>query len=185
VLPPVHGFPLRVIAPGYVAARSVKWLAEIKLQAEPSSNYFQQQDYKLFSPDVTAENVDWTQGEMLGELNLNAVICSPSDGTSVQPGRVRITGYAVASGDHVLQGVEVSSDGGRTWTPATLDGEPQQWVWQLWHAELTLTRGPHTLVVRATDSSGTTQPPNLDTIWNFRGYMNNAWHRVTVSVTNP
>lgn len=73
----VHGFPLRVVVGGYVGARSVKWLSEITLQKGPSDNHYQAVEYKVFPPNVTAENVDYSGGEMLGELPLNCVICTP------------------------------------------------------------------------------------------------------------
>ncbi len=179
-LPPVHGFPLRLIAPGYVAARSVKWLGEIILQPEPSSNYFQQRDYKLFPPHVTESSADWQQGEMLGKLTINAVIATPAEGGRVAAGNVRVTGYALAGGDYRLQSVELSLDGGKTWRDAVLAGEPHLWVWQLWHADISLPPGEYTLVVRAHDTFGAKQPATA--VWNFRGYMNNAWHHVHITV---
>src|SRR5262249_28072208 len=67
-LPPHHGFPLRVLVPGYIGARSVKWLASIVLQDAPSSNYYQAHAYKVFPSHIQAERADWTQGQMLGAL---------------------------------------------------------------------------------------------------------------------
>jgi len=61
-LPPHHGFPVRVLVPGYIGARSVKWLASIVLQDAPSTNYYQALAYKMFPPHIQAERVDWKQG---------------------------------------------------------------------------------------------------------------------------
>src|SRR5438128_2731025 len=72
-LTPRHGFPLRVIVPGYIGARNVKWLANIVLQETPSTNYYQARAYKLFPPQVQARSADWTQGQMLSALPLNSV----------------------------------------------------------------------------------------------------------------
>jgi sulfite oxidase len=182
-LAPVHGFPLRVVAPGTVAARSVKWLGEIILQAQPSDNYFQQRDYKMFPPDVREQTVDWAQGAMLDDQALNAVICVPADGAQVDAGIVRVVGYAIAGGDATLRSVELSQDGGATWQAASLQGEAQTGAWQLWQADVSLAPGQHTLVVRAFDTSGAAQPADLRPIWNFRGYMNNAWHRVSITTS--
>ncbi|MGQ0605263.1 MAG: molybdopterin-dependent oxidoreductase, partial [Anaerolineales bacterium] len=102
-LPAVHGYPLRIVAPGYIGARSVKWLQSISLQAAPSDNYFQSHSYRLFAPHVRAEHVRaetvvWEEGLMLGEQSLNAVICAPEAGAVLRAGTVRVSGYAVAGG---------------------------------------------------------------------------------------
>ena len=177
-LAPEHGFPLRVVVGGYVGARSVKWLSEIALQTEPSDNYYQAVEYKLFPPHVTAENVDSSEGELLGEMPLNCVICAPDSGEAVGRGPVRVRGYAVAGGDHRVGRVEVSADGGRSWTKATLAGEEGPSAWRFWEVVLELGAGPHEIVARATDSEGGTQPASVEDVWNFLGYANNAWHRV-------
>ena len=76
-LPPVHGFPLRVVVPGWIGARSVKWLHKVKLQPEPSDNYFQRVAYRLFPAAVGPDNVVWDEGAMLGEQATNAIVTSP------------------------------------------------------------------------------------------------------------
>lgn len=179
-LPSTHGFPLRVVAPGYIGARSVKWLQRISVQETPSDNYFQAHAYKLFPPDVRADTVDWSGGKMLGEMNITSVICRPAAGATVAAGSVAVQGYAIAGGERSVARVELSADGGATWRDATLQGEPRPFVWTLWEARLELPAGRHQLVVRATDSAGTTQPASVREVWNFKGYMNNAWHRVDV-----
>src|SRR5438270_191922 len=74
-LPPVHGAPLRVVVPGYIGARSVKWLSRITLQEAPSDNYFQATAYRLFPAAVRPETVVWETGMMLGESPVNSAIC--------------------------------------------------------------------------------------------------------------
>jgi sulfite oxidase len=181
-LPPEHGFPLRVVVGGYIGARSVKWLSEITLQAEPSDNYYQAVEYKLFPPHVTAENVDYSRGEMLGEIPLNCVICAPQNGETVGQGPIRVRGYAVAGGDRRIERVEVSADEGRSWAGASLTQEDGPGAWKFWEATLGLSPGPHEIVARAFDSGGETQPGSVGEVWNFQGYANNAWHRVTITV---
>ncbi len=78
-LAPEHGFPLRLIVPGYIGARSVKWLREITLQKHTSTNPYQARDYKMFPPEITAKTVDWSLGRTLEDLILNAVITTPQD----------------------------------------------------------------------------------------------------------
>ena len=180
-LPPLHGFPLRAVVPGYLGARSVKWLQSIRVQHEPSDNYFQQRDYWLFPPQARPPAVDWSQGLMLGELSVNAVICRPRDGDTVAAGPVAVEGYATAGGPRWVARVDVSIDGGRTWIGADLLEPDQPWAWRLWRAHLDLEAGARQIVVRALDSSANVQPDQPGPLWNFKGYVNNAWHRVTVT----
>lgn len=180
-LAPEHGFPLRVVVGGYVGARSVKWLSEVTAQEDPSDNYYQAREYKLFPPDVTAETADYSRGEMLGEVPLNAVICAPTEGEKLPPGPIIVQGYAIAGGEHCVERVEVSADGGETWTGADLaEGGDCPSAWRFWEARLDPTPGPRRLLVRAVDSASGTQPVSVREIWNFQGYVNNAWHCVNV-----
>ena len=178
-----HGFPLRVIVPGYIGARSVKWLQGIMVQAQPSVNYFQAHAYKLFPPHVTDETVNWTAGCMLEETPITSVIASPEAGECLRTPEVVVRGYATAAGRAALVRVELSVDGGGTWADVELLGPAQPGAWRLWQARVSLRPGAHTLVVRAHDDAGNAQPPDVLPIWNFKGYMNNAWHRVNVEVS--
>ena len=181
-LPPVHGFPLRVVVPGWIGARSVKWLHKIRLQAAPSDNYFQAVAYRLFPASIGPENVVWEEGTMLGEQAVNAIVTSPQTGDAVRAGEVRFAGIALAGGGRRVERVELSADGGRTWIRAELGDEEETWSWRFWEARLALAPGEHEIAVRAWDSASQTQPPAVEQVWNFKGYMNNAWARVAVSV---
>jgi sulfite oxidase len=176
---PVHGFPLRVVVPGYIGARSVKWLGAINVLERPSENFFQARAYKLFAPAIDEANADWAATEALGELGVNSVITSPADGSTVSAGQTRVEGYAIA-GEGKLERVEISTDGGVTWVTATLLDDAGRWTWRFWEARVSLPPGLQTIIARAFDSAGGSQPPDASAIWNFKGYMNNAWHRVTV-----
>jgi sulfite oxidase len=183
-LPPLHGFPLRLIVPGYIGARSIKWLNEVVVQQQPSDNYFQQRAYKLFPPDIRRETVDWKGGIMLGENTLNAVICSPTSGATVEAGTTCVLGYALSNEHGVVERVELSLDEGQSWQAATFLAEQHDgWTWRLWQAQVVLPAGEVCILARASDSDGNTQPKDARDIWNFKGYGNNAWHRVTVQVT--
>jgi sulfite oxidase len=146
----------------------------------PSENYFQAHAYKTFPPEVGPETVRWEEGEMLHHLPLNSVIWDPVPGSRVKAGTILVRGWAMgAEGDPVAK-VELSADGGARWTEAQLTDQGGPWTWSFWSAPVTLGPGRHTLVVRATDAGGRVQPEVVDRIWNFKGYMNNAWHRVSV-----
>jgi sulfite oxidase len=178
-LPSVHGAPLRVVVPGYIGARSVKWLSAITLQEEPSDNYFQAVAYRLFPQNVDHTNVDWDTGLMLGPFNVNSLILSPDEGETLAAGTVTVRGMAFG-GEREIARAEVSADGGRTWTVADLGPDRARWAWRLWEARLDLPAGAHEIVCRAWDTAAQTQPEHPAQVWNFKGYMNNAWHRVRV-----
>ncbi len=180
-LTPVHGFPLRAIVPGYIGARSVKWLDQITVQNEPSQNYFQSHAYRLFAPHTRPETVEWEDGVMLGEMNVTSVICSHDENEWVRPGVVTVQGYSMAGGREIAR-VDVSCDGGLTWVQAELFHDPSCWAWTLWKANFKLIPGKYQLVVRAMDTAANTQPQDISQVWNFKGYMNNAWHRVNIKV---
>jgi len=181
-LEPTHGFPLRTIVPGYIGARSVKWLTEITLQEMPSQNYFQAHAYQLFPAHINAETADWNKGLQLGELSVNCVITTPQQGSMLSDEIVSIKGYAASGGGRKIVRVDVSTDGGETWTIATITEGNEPWAWAFWEAKLKLEDGNHELIARAFDSSSNTQPSDPKHVWNFKGYMNNAWHRVKVQV---
>ena len=100
----------------------------------------------------------------------------------LKAGPISIQGYAVAGEEQQIERVELSSDGGATWTHATLREQPQPWTWCFWEVTVPLGPGAHELIVRAWDSAGFTQPEDVRQVWNWKGYLNNAWHRVTVVV---
>jgi sulfite oxidase len=181
-LAPAHGFPLRAVVPGWIGARSVKWLGRIVVSAEPSLNYFQTRAYRVQRQVDPTDPRDVSAGTSLAQCPLNAVILDPRAGQRVRQGSVRLRGWAMGAGGRELTAVAVSPDGGSSWVPArvTLAGEP--WCWSLWEAELPLDAGTRTLAVRAADSGGLSQPATLQEAWNVKGYCNNAWHRVTIDV---
>jgi sulfite oxidase len=180
-LPPEHGFPIRTVVPGWTGARSVKWLGRIVLSAEPSANYFQSKAYRVQREVNPADPRDVTAGVAVGEVPLNAVILEPLPDQVVPAGRVTVRGWAMGSGGRSVTALELSPDGGRTWLLARIVAKGPAWTWSFWEATIDLRPGRHTLVVRAVDSAGTTQPATLDETWNVRGYNNNAWYRVTVT----
>lgn len=179
---PEHGFPLQVVVPGFLGARSAKWLSGIPLQEAPSDNYFQAHEYKLFSLYIVEQPDDLFEGFALGETPLNAVTCDPSDGASVRDGHVTFRGYAVAGGGRRIERIDLTTDGGQTWVGAELrEGEDHAWAWRFWEATLELDSGEHRIAVRAVDSAADTQPESAASIWNFKGYSNNAWHGIAVN----
>ena len=180
-LPAIHGAPLRVVVPGYIGARSVKWLFRITLQESPSENYFQAKAYRLFPPHYGKDNVVWERGLRLGEAPVNSVILAPGENATVPAGKVAVRGWALAGGGRGVARVDVSADGGETWTVAEFVKGEGAFVWRLWEAVLDLAPGRREIVCRAWDTAAQTQPDRAAQVWNFKGYANNAWHRVRVT----
>jgi sulfite oxidase len=170
-LEPVHGAPLRVVVPGYIGARSVKWLERIELRAKPWKGYFQEVVYRLLPEDGAPAP---GAGMPLGLVALNADILSAS--------ATEVRGYAFAGGERFITRVDVSSDGGATWKQAELLDDLGPWAWRHWRAPLDLPPGEHELVVRAWDSSAATQPEDEASLWNPKGYVNNARPRRTLRI---
>ncbi|MEO3809468.1 sulfite oxidase [Sphaerisporangium sp. B11E5] len=178
-LPPVHGAPLRVVVPGWIGARSVKWLTRVTARATPSDNYYQAVAYRLLPADPGMNGR--AEAITLGPVALNSAILSPGDGARLAPGRTEITGYAYTGGGRAVARVEVSLDGGSTWHPADLGTSPGPWAWRHWRATADLPEGRTTIAVRAWDDAAATQPEDPRTVWNPKGYANTSWHRVTVT----
>jgi sulfite oxidase len=174
---PVHGAPLRVVVPGYIGARSVKWLERIEVRATPWPGYFQHVVYRLLPEDGTPAP---GAGMPLGLVALNADVLSPANGETVTAGPVEVRGYAFAGGERHVARVDVSLDAGATWSQAELLDDLGRWAWRHWRATVDLAPGDHEILVRAWDSSAATQPETEAALWNPKGYVNNARPRVRV-----
>ncbi|XP_070793851.1 sulfite oxidase, mitochondrial isoform X1 [Pituophis catenifer annectens] len=183
-LPRDHGFPLRVIVPGVVGARHVKWVARITVGPEESKSHWQQKDYKGFSSSVTWETVDFSKAPAIQEMPIQSAITEPSSKTSVSPGELKVKGYAWSGGGQRVIRVDVSLDGGKNWQEATLTGEEQlpgqAWAWKLWQLDTFVPPGTKELniVCKAVDTSYNVQPERVEPLWNTLGVLNNAWHQV-------
>ncbi|KAI7233712.1 sulfite oxidase-like protein [Hortaea werneckii] len=183
-LTPNHGFPVRVVTPGIAGARAVKWLDRITVQKRESESFYMQHDYKVLPPEVRdsqqAEGY-WGITPAVQEMPVNSSIAVPVEGGTVERGRdgcIAVAGYAVPSGDDgPITRVEVSADGGQSWTAAELILHPEagKWSWQLWKARLPVPEGVEktTLYSRATDQAGNTQPKVSQ--WNLRGVCYNGY----------
>ncbi|KAK7915447.1 hypothetical protein WMY93_011208 [Mugilogobius chulae] len=198
-LPADHGFPIRVIVPGVVGARNVKWLGKIVISDAESSSHWQQNDYKGFSPCTDWDTVDYKSAPAIQELPVQSAITTPADGATVDRSDEEITvkGYAWSGGGREIVRVDVSVDGGKTWRIAKLkssdEGQEdknstpapgQAWAWKLWELTVPLPEDAAEMevVCKAVDSSYNVQPDSILPIWNLRGVLSNAWHRVKVKI---
>ncbi|MGC9668999.1 sulfite oxidase [Planosporangium sp. 12N6] len=179
-LPAAHGAPVRVVVPGYIGARSVKWVRRITAREHPSDSYFQTTDYRLLpaAADPAAAGPD---GLSLSIVAVNAAILHPDGRRPLPAGPTRVSGYALAGEDRGVARVDVSVDGGQHWQQADLDADAGPWAWRLWQTIVDLPLGPAEIVARAWDTSATTQPEHAAPLWNPKGYVNNSWSRVRVT----
>jgi sulfite oxidase len=178
-LPAGHGAPVRVVVPGWVGARSVKWLERVTVRDRPSDGFYQAVAYRLLPAGASPAR---GRGVPLGQIAVNADVLSPDDGAEVPAGTVPVTGYALAGGDRTVVRVDVSTDDGVTWTEADLDPQTSRWSWRHWHVDLDLPPGTTRVVARAWDSAAGVQPADPAELWNPKGYVNNSWARVTLHV---
>lgn len=191
-LPPDHGAPLRAVVPGAPAVRSVKWLESITISEDESSSHWHQKDYRAFNPSVTWESADFPRAPPVYSLPVTSAICSPAHGDTVRVvnGCIEVKGYAYSGGGAKILRVDVSADRGRSWieaSAAAADAAPHQqhYAWTLWHAAVPAPApGEMELWVKATDSNFNTQPERFDDIWNIRGILSNAYHRIKIKLTS-
>ncbi len=180
-LPLLHGAPLRVITPGWMAESCMKWLTEITVRADETPGYYMQQAYRI--PETAVQPTSGLPGSAMvpvEQMLVKSLIAAPAEGDTVRKGPVTIQGVAWA-GDVAVTQVEVSCDDGRTWEPARFVGEEQPYAWRqwqyIWNAKSV---GPTAILCRATDARGERQP--VTSPWNPGGFLWSGWDRLTVTV---
>jgi len=194
-LPIEHGFPLRIVVPGTVGVRNVKWVKTIRTSSEEAVGTWQRGiSYKGLAPniksvkDFTQEDLDRIQS--VQEQPVTSLILEPKENSMQEFDDIPVRGLAWSGGGRGIVRVDVSADGGKTWHTAELkDGSEQHptkaWAWTFWECDLPKPKGLKDgdqieVVAKATDVSYNTQPESIEHIWNFRGINNNSWPRVHV-----
>ncbi|CAH8354704.1 unnamed protein product [Eruca vesicaria subsp. sativa] len=202
LLTPDHGFPVRIIIPGFIGGRMVKWLKRIIVTPQESDNYYHYKDNRVLPSYVDAELANeeswWYRPEyIINELNINSVITTPGHEeilpinafTTQKP--YTLKGYAYSGGGKKVTRVEVTLDGGETWSVCELDHQEKPnkygkfWCWCFWSLDVEVLDllSAKEVAVRAWDESLNTQPEKL--IWNLMGMMNNCWFRIKTNVCKP
>ena len=177
-LEPQHGFPLRLIVPGWYGMTNVKWLNEIEVVSKAFNGV-----QMMFYRETSGADDAGTAIETIKVRSLMAppgIAVFPSLERHLDAGPVTLTGRGWAGKNQVSR-VEVSTDNGKSWRDATLDDPMGTYAWRGWNYEWLATPGKHTLISRATDSQGNVQP--LEQVVTFYGVGNNAIARVKVNVT--
>jgi DMSO/TMAO reductase YedYZ molybdopterin-dependent catalytic subunit len=159
-LTPAHGYPLRAVIPGWYGMASVKWLTHILVIDRVFRGYFQTADYTFW------ERRDGLPVQLLpvGEIEVKAEIARPALHEIVPADSVYRVHGAAWTGESEIAKVEISTDGGNQWHLAQLLGPSTQYAWRLWeyHWRTPAAPGACTVMARATDARGRTQPIERD-----------------------
>lgn len=186
-----HGYPIRVIVPGVVGARNVKWLGRIVISKEESNSHWQQNDYKGFSPSTDWDTVDFSKSPAIQNMPVTSAICSPKNGDSVKvdkDGMVTVKGYAWSGGGNRIVRVDITADGGKTWQCADLTHQAKSpsgrhFGWTLWSIKVPAGQDSHVEVwSKAVDSNYNVQPETFENTWNLRGVLSHAYSKIKVKL---
>lgn len=195
-LRPDHGYPVRLLIPGYIGGRMIKYLTTIRITEQPSDNFYHFRDNRIMPPGVDAAMADkegwWEKPEYIfNELNINSAISSPAHGERipVDSKTYTVKGYAYTGGGHAITRVEVSLDGGYEWRlcnvvrPCAPNMYGKQWCWFFWNLEVDTAElaGAKEVMCRAWDQANNTQP--RDFTWNLMGMGNSCHFRCKLSVS--
>lgn len=195
-LQPDHGFPVRLIIPGYIGGRMIKWLAAINVIPHETKNHYHYHDNRILPPHITAEeslkNGWWYKPEYIfNELNINSAISQPDHNETLEIASniskdYELAGYSYTGGGRMITRVEVSIDGGIHWELAEIERKEKPtphgmyWCWIWWSYKIPVSSliGTKEIWCRAWDESNNCQP--LNPTWNLMGMGNNQAFRVKV-----
>merc|ERR1719277_2652498 len=194
LLHPDHGYPVRLLMPGYIGGRMIKWLTTMSVTKEEGDNHYHIYDNRVFpkhinSKDVaTAEQIWKDPAYTINDRNINSAIWAPAHCAKVKVSDETYTlrGYAYAGAGRPVHRVEVTLNNAQNWRPAkiqrfeTPDEFGQCWCWVHWSVEIPISALARCgeFAVRAWDDSQNCQPERPT--WNLMGMMNNPWFRVKV-----
>ncbi|KAK4553809.1 hypothetical protein LTR86_008984 [Recurvomyces mirabilis] len=200
-LPPDHGYPVRLLIPGYVGGRCVKWLKKIWITDYENESHYHIWDNRVLPSFITEKDGEFATtmfnhpDTACNEQNLNSVIVKPAQGekiplTKAKKGNTyRIEGYAYDGGGHEVQRVEASLDGGKTWLYCIrkfpdypIRHGNKFWTWLHWYVDVSVMHllRAEDISVRAWNVFKNTQPEKPS--WNTMGMMNNCWYIVKPEV---
>ena len=180
-LPHLNGAPARIIVPGWTGTYWMKHIVDIKVLTKPESGFWMNPAYRIpvgkfpirdrFVSQENAANTPIT------EIVVNSLITSHRDGAKVKAGKVTVSGMAW-DGGYGIRTVQVSTDGGKTWSTAALGQDLGRFAFRPWSFDLTAKRGKNTVTVNATNKLGQSQTSEL--IFNPAGYHNNVMQNITL-----
>jgi len=197
LLHPDHGFPVRLLIPGYIGGRMIKWLTKITVSKEESDTFYNKYDNRVFPPHIVSKDVATKESIWMNPLyriddrNLQCVCWNPDHSSKVSTAdaadkHFRLEGYAYNGAGRPVHRIEVTLNGGRNWRMATIQRfeKPSEfgrcWCWVFWHLDVPVMDLASTseICCRAWDDSQN-HMQSLPT-WNLMGMMNNPWFRIKV-----
>lgn len=184
-LPYYHGFPVRLLVPGWAADHSVKWLTSITLTAALTDNFWTAVGYRypneIGRPGVGVKAAD---EHPVTALNVKSVMTSPMAGARLKTGvTAKVEGFAWSGDGASVVRVDVSTDGGRSWSATVLGPKEGKYAWRRFAiAWVPKAAGTASVLARARDDRGAVQPAVSP--WNPGGYLWNAVQHVDVHVAN-
>eukprot|EP00798_Chlamydomonas_sp_ICE-L_P021626 gene21626-28630_t len=193
-LTPDHGFPCRMIIPGHIGGRMVKWLCELTVTEKESDNYYHYFDNRVLPVHVDealamSEGWWYKPDYIINDLNINSAVVYPGN-DEVVPLEVdtmyKARGYAYSGGGRKIIRVEISLDDGVSWRACNIQRHfppteyGKYWAWIHWELEIPVfdMLGPKELLLRAWDESMNTQPAVIT--WTLMGMLNNCFHRIKI-----
>lgn len=175
LLPAEHGFPVRLIVPGWYGMAAVKWVTRISAIPQRFDGYFQTHKYVLHHREE-----DGGLPEPLTTARPRSLILSPQGDSRIERGKYQIRGVAWSDLDRLAR-VEVSVDDGMTWESAEFTSGDEPYAWRRWEYTWQANApGDQRLRSRAVTAGGVVQPDAIE--WNRLGYANNAIQVVRVVV---
>jgi DMSO/TMAO reductase YedYZ molybdopterin-dependent catalytic subunit len=181
-LPHFNGFPARLIVPGWTGTYWMKHLISITALTKPLNVFWMNPAYRIpvgmfpmVARFISQENATTTP---ITEIVINSLITSHADGASVKAGNVSVSGLAWDGGYGVTR-VDGSTDGGKTWSSATLGDDLGRYAFRPWTFQLNASHGKNTVMVNATNKIGQTQAATL--LFNGAGYHNNVMQSITLN----
>jgi len=180
-LPVPHGYPLRLIVPGWTGNHSVKWITHISLIPEEHDGHFMKEDYRVprtyVEPGTKVESSDM---DVVTSLPVKSVITDPGDEAQLRTGRIQVSGIAYG-GEGEIVNVEVSTDLGSTWKTATLGEDKARYAWRLWRYTWDVKKpGSYLIMSRARDHLKRVQP--IEPFWNPKGLLWNVIDQIRVNI---
>lgn len=171
-----HGYPLRLVVPGWYGMASVKWLNEISVLTEPFKGFFQTQEYVYLGQEGIQDHTPVTN------MLVRSLILAPENNITLRQAPVQISGIAW-SGSGMVTRVELSFDEGQNWAEAILKLSDSDYGMARWEYDWRPDQsGKISIIARAFDSQGDKQP--LESRWNKGGYGNNVAHRLEIFIKN-
>ncbi|MDI3469662.1 MAG: putative sufite oxidase [Pseudolabrys sp.] len=181
-IPHLNGAPARLIVPGWTGTYWMKHVNAIEARTKPLNNYWMNPAYRIpigkFPLAARFTSQEYAPNTPITEMVINSLITSHRDGARVKHGKVAVSGIAW-DGGYGIRAVQVSTDGGKTWTDAKLGQDLGPYAFRPWSLELSVRRGKTNVMVNALNTIGQTQASAL--IFNGAGYHNNVMQSITLN----